>query len=167
MKNQNYFTHIIHSGETRPSKFFFKPFLSCKKISYDVIFSESSIYCKTVSPGINRLFGLSYGLLDNVISTFKWRPDGHKMEIFASVSDRGKQTTYLLTQLNLNTSYKLTMTKHSDFFSYSIFDADGFLMSYYKIGMPATVVNYGREMFLEFLSSKGAPFDLSIEMKKN
>ncbi len=152
MKNKNYFTHIIPSGEKRSSKFFFRPFLNCKKISYDVIFSESSFYCTARHPVINQLFGLSYGLFNVVIANFKWRPSDHKMEIFASVLDNNKKRTYSLTKLNLNIPYKFTITKHKDFFSYSIFDPDGLLISYYKIAISSSVPNYGQETFLNFQS---------------
>lgn len=145
--------------------FFFRPFFKKVRISYEVIFSNTAHYCTSTTNKINDLFGFKFGLLKPTEAAFAWRPCEVGFEIFAYSKQGGQKTTYFLAHILPNHSYNLTIKKHKEYFSYSIFTDAGILISYYKISR-MKCPSFGKEIFVSIESKAGVLSNIAILLKR-
>ncbi len=106
---------IIKKGNKRISTFqqltkFFRFYINKKSVAYNVIFSKSCLYDSEKIAGVNKLFGLTFGL-GNVHKTsvrFGWQPNkNNKIEIYAYYYDFDGRKEMLIGEVEAEVLCKL------------------------------------------------------------
>lgn len=163
----DYKFYNIPENKRYASPLFFKPFLNKRKISYDVIFTVTCFYDleNIDSYGHNRLFGLSYGYTKYNSAQFVWKPTKNgTIQLYAQYYVNFKLHTRLLSEIYAHYLFTLTLKTYDDFYLFSVFDADGFIVSLNKFKRKKTIL-FGYETFIEFAKKEKAPKNIYIMMR--
>ncbi len=159
---------IVKKNKRRISFFqqltkFFGIYVSNKNVEFKIKFTDSCIYNSSKIEGINKLFGLTFGLgnVHKSSARFGWQPNkNNKIELYAYVYEKSVRSEYLLGEIDLNVDYILRLIVTTD--SY-VFEMDG------KIQYVFTHETLPRLSYLNFIYFGGiqaAPHDMTIEISK-
>ena len=165
--------YTILKGNHR-SGFYIKPHYRTFDLSYDVLFTNSTIYQldKINQFDINKLFGLSYGYHHTNSVRFGWRSVGYagnKIDIVAycyvngqRVKDVGRYT--FLTMIQTNKLYTFSIKTLPTKYTLSVSDQSGLIAS--KSITHDTLPDYGYYLFPYFGGDCVAPHNIDIFLRK-
>jgi len=158
-------SYIIKKDKKRISFFqqltkFFRFYINKKFVAYDMEFTESCLYDSSKIEGINKLFGLTFGLM-NVHATsarFGWQPNkNNKIEIYAYYYDQAGRKETLICEVAPGELCKMKLEISDDEYAFTCND--------FK-----TIINHGKISkfsylnFIYFGGVNSAPHDIVIKI---
>lgn len=158
---------ITKKGNRRISFFdqlrkYFGIYINKKFLAYKVVFTESCIYNSKVIEGINKLFGLTFGLLNVHKSSarFGWQPSkNNKIELYAYIYENSVLNQFFLCECDLNKEYKLKLKVTDQDY---VFTCNN--LSY--TAKHSEISNLSYQNFMYFGGINPAPQDVRIKVEK-
>lgn len=158
----------IKEGKRRVSFFqqltkFFRIYVNKKSVEYNVKFDKSCLYDSSKLEGINKLFGLTFGL-KNVHKTsarFGWQPTKQNtIELSAYIYNDSIRYEFVLAHINPGDICKLKLEVTESEYIFSVNGTPSFFKH-----EPISSLSYLN--FIYFGGLNTAPHDMIIEIEKD